>query len=513
MKKRLFFFLCAVMLCSAQMWGQETWNLTPTMTVALDANGVLTVSTTLEAEAMPNYPFNSVDMPWYEVRLTIHSIVIKDNVTTIGETAFRQCDNLTSISIPNTVTSIGLYAFYECFSLSSITIPNSVKTIGAMAFWQCQGITSITIPYSVTSIDIGAFQGCYNITSVTVEWKSPLNVLSNIFYDDTYTPKDLSKVTLHVPAGTKTLYQAADVWKDFGQIVEDGTLSNDIVWQLTPTMTAVLDANGALTISTIKVEGEAMPDYQSTADRPWDKFTIGSVVVKDRVTAIGSDAFLYCSSLQSITIPLSVNNIGFGAFWFCKGLTDVTVEWTTPLSVPNNTFFNVNLSAATLHVPAGTKAFYQSVNVWKDFGTIVEYELDVVPYLFLQKTDGNLLEILFTDSEIQMQDDLFLVKTPSQQYTFNYGEINNFYFKLMNKIVTSIEETLSPSSVKIYLDGESNLHISGSKPLGNIAIYGITGPLLKKVVTGNTDITINISGFAKGIYFVKTYEKTVKIIK
>lgn len=47
------------------------------------------------------------------------------------------------------------------------------------------------------------------------------------------------------------------------------------------------------------------------------------------------------------------------------------VNWTTPLSVPD-IFSNVYVSAATLHVPVGTKAFYQTAKVWKDFGTIVE---------------------------------------------------------------------------------------------------------------------------------------------
>jgi len=44
-------------------------------------------------------------------------------------------------------------------------------------------------------------------------------------------------------------------------------------------------------------------------------------------------------------------------------------------------------------------------------------------------------------------------------------------------------------------------------------MYGIPGQLLKKVVTNNNEITIDISGFPKGVYLVKTHEKTVKIVK
>lgn len=43
-------------------------------------------------------------------------------VTSIGESAFRECDNLTSVTIPNSVTIIGDRAFLYCSSLTNIYI-------------------------------------------------------------------------------------------------------------------------------------------------------------------------------------------------------------------------------------------------------------------------------------------------------------------------------------------------------------------------------------------------------
>jgi hypothetical protein len=82
---------------------------------------------------------------------------IPNSVTSIGDYAFNQCTNLTSVVIPNSVTSIGDSAFRECTNLTSVVIGNSVTIIGYNAFYLCANLTSIAIPTSVTTIGNGAF--------------------------------------------------------------------------------------------------------------------------------------------------------------------------------------------------------------------------------------------------------------------------------------------------------------------------------------------------------------------
>ena len=94
------------------------------------------------------------------------SIVIPDNVTSIGRYAFSDCSGLESVTIGDGVTSIGNGVFYGCGDLISITIPDSVTSIGGDAFRGCNDLTSITIPDSVTSIEVGAFSGCGGIIQI-----------------------------------------------------------------------------------------------------------------------------------------------------------------------------------------------------------------------------------------------------------------------------------------------------------------------------------------------------------
>ena len=90
----------------------------------------------------------------------IKSYVIHSSVTSIGDSAFKDCGSLSTIVIPSSVTSIGDGAFFCCRSLSEIVIPSSVTSIGDHAFYDCRSLSEIVIPSSVTSIGDSAFHKC-----------------------------------------------------------------------------------------------------------------------------------------------------------------------------------------------------------------------------------------------------------------------------------------------------------------------------------------------------------------
>lgn len=66
---------------------------------------------------------------------------------TIGNSAFEDCTELTSVTIPNTVTSIGSYAFYECIELVEVVVnPVTPPSLGNYAFYGNTSGRKIKVP-------------------------------------------------------------------------------------------------------------------------------------------------------------------------------------------------------------------------------------------------------------------------------------------------------------------------------------------------------------------------------
>lgn len=84
----------------------------------------------------------------------------------IGDSAFSNCTNLTTVELGDSVTSIGTSAFLKCTQLPSITIGNSVTSIGTSAFNGCTALTEAVIQSG--TIGEGAFNGCTKLANVTL---------------------------------------------------------------------------------------------------------------------------------------------------------------------------------------------------------------------------------------------------------------------------------------------------------------------------------------------------------
>ena len=179
-------------------------------------------------------------------------------VTSIGENAFKDCTNLTSVTIPDSVTSIGRSAFSGCSKLTSVRIPDSVTSIGDRAFRYCSNLTSVTIGNSVTSIDGWTFDYCGSLTSVTI-------------------PDSVTSIGKKAFAHCSSLTSVT--------IGNSVTSIGDLAFYDSVSLTSVTIPDSVISIG----------------NRAFEYCGLTSVIIGDSVTSIGSSAFAYCNSLESIT--------------------------------------------------------------------------------------------------------------------------------------------------------------------------------------------------------------------
>lgn len=99
----------------------------------------LTVNFGSSVKEIPSYLFYSNEDNYAHVT----KVVIPNNVEVIGDSAFYNCQDLSSLSLGSGILEIEGEAFYNCLKLRSLTIPSKVEYIGGHAFDNCKYLSSI----------------------------------------------------------------------------------------------------------------------------------------------------------------------------------------------------------------------------------------------------------------------------------------------------------------------------------------------------------------------------------
>lgn len=220
---------------------------------------------------------SGLDMPtvpseMFKDRRALLSIILPNNVTSIGSSAFYGCSNLGGIVLPEGLNDISSSAFSGCTSLNSISFSSTVKSIGGSAFSGCTNLVDVKFDTIVASLSIGdyAFSSCWNLRKM-----------------------------------------------DFSNLVGEFSIGGY----------AFNNCNGLRVIHfNDSVEKLSIYDYAFNHCGLLSDFDL-----PEGTTTIGSHAFINCSSLKTITFPKSLKTISYGAFLGCTALKEITLMGATSI--------------------------------------------------------------------------------------------------------------------------------------------------------------------------------------
>lgn len=273
-------------------------------------------------------------------------IVCENTITTLGDSAFKYCSNLTSVTIPDSVTTIEDEAFYSCANLTSVNIPDGVTSIGEYAYAYCRSLPSITIPASVETIEMWAFHYCTSLASVYCKAITPPALGSGVFTDN------LKGRKIYVPVESVGAYKSSDGWSQYAPYIVGYDFENGVVVDvpLNNEIWYTSSKGNIINPHRTNVFGANITSNTYTDDK-------GIITFDGDVTMIGEYAFNACRTLTSITIPDSVTTIEGSAFTVCDNLTKFSGKFATEdgrsLIMDNTIIAYANESGTTYTIPDG----------------------------------------------------------------------------------------------------------------------------------------------------------------
>ena len=320
-------------------------------------------------------------------------------VTTIADGAFLGCKDVTGVSVPDSVTSIGEYAFYQCDNLARVSFGDGSRLagIGEYAFKDCTGLKEIGIPATVSYYGNYAFDGCnaVTVTFYSQDFTLPANFLPGFLLAyrriiQTNDGHGTAKLKVSVSDGTAEVIPVPDKGYETDRITitrNDGrAISNpfpaasegDLVIHTTfkrsqsgtsentptpaPTPDPAIVTEGGLRYrldlgnDTALVLGTV--NYLAKKIEIPSKVTIGNHTFT--VTAIEAKAFMGMQKLKEVILGRNVASIGEKAFYKCVNLKVLTIK-------------TKHLAAETV----GAKAFgrtYEKIKVTVPKGMKTEYK-------------------------------------------------------------------------------------------------------------------------------------------
>ena len=359
-------------VASGRCGSNLNWSLTDDGTLKITGSG-----------SMYDYvPASGVgnSQPWESYRAQIRRLDIAEGVTSIGNTAFYRCSNITGVLyLPESLKRIGQNAFYECVGLTGdLILPDEITVIDGYAFFHCSGLSgTLHLPEKLTVIGGAAFDSCAGLCG---ELMIPDKVESigayafhkcSGFSGDLVIPDSVKRIgdgssTSYVffgcsgLTGTLTLgnrLESIEGYAFYGcQFSGDLHIPDSVTFIGKRAFNGCRLFDGVLTISNrLETINEGVFAGCSNC--------VGELVIPESVKTIHNYAFSNCSKLSGeIAIPDSVTHIGSYAFFSCGFSGDLVIPETVETVGDNAFAYNEKLDGTltieSVETEIGTDVFH-----------------------------------------------------------------------------------------------------------------------------------------------------------
>ena len=322
------------------------------------------------------------------------SVTIENGIEYLSDGCFKGCTGLTLIKLPSTLKEIGKESLAFCTSLKSIDLNNGLTSIYSSAFKNCRSLEKIEIPDSVKTIGDQAFKGCTSMVDAslgngleylgyqtfmscafkqifipaslkTIDFKTT----SSLYLPRLIFPPNLESIEVSENNSTYASIDGVLYDKDCKTLIycppaKTGDLRTSAITIMNyafyaSQLDSVTILNGAEEIGNFAFSsgntGSSAEGYNGAVYQYTNggQSTIKEIILADSIKTIGNSVFSY-STIKALKLPANLESMGPSAFSSCKNLE--SIELPDGLKTIQNFTFSECISLKTVKLPASLES-------------------------------------------------------------------------------------------------------------------------------------------------------------
>ena len=224
----------------------------------------------------------------------LRNVRLPSTLRKMEESVFSTCVSLVEIVIPENISEIPQYSFIDCNSLQRVILPSSTRLIDNFAFYGCENLCSINLPEGLVELGSGVFSGCHSLKNIHVP-----STIQNVGSSCLRTSSDLSDGNKITPEG----------W--IHNLYYDGTMEQFLEFSSNPDNTKMMSGavnfyiDGELVEYLTITEGMKIPDMAFYSCQSLRGVILPAKVFdnpKDLYSVIGRNAFADCPNLEWVVV-------------------------------------------------------------------------------------------------------------------------------------------------------------------------------------------------------------------
>lgn len=259
-------------------------------------------------------------------------VIIPNTVTSVANYAFQNCTSLKKIKFSDEMTFLGAgttwsstassYVLDGCTSLEEVTLSTKMKQIGQYAFSNCPNLTTVNNTETLTTLGDNVFRNS-GIVEILLPKVTSLGtyVFSGAERLESITLDNMTKVPKYTFQDAKLLASF-----DFSKIstIEEGAFKGAGLTEVNlPKITSIgkevfMDCENLTKVECPKVKTIGESAFANCV-------SLTDFAMPDVLTTIGAQAFMG-TALTEVILPATVTSIAKNAFAFCYGITSFAIN-------------------------------------------------------------------------------------------------------------------------------------------------------------------------------------------